>query len=428
MPSPTGASRKYVKESKRQGSDMSQDKAARPASAWVVLGVTLAIQAMVSMAVLTVPAMAPAMARQMGVSVSLIGFFVSVIYLGAMASSMCAGSFVLRWGAMRVSQIGLLLCAAGLIVLACTPWPALALPAAVLIGLGYGPITPASSHILVRTTASTGRASLLFSVKQTGVPLGGVMAGALVPPMVLGAGSSAALWSVASACLICACAAEWIRRDLDNDRQPDRRINFSQLWQPISLVIHDGQLRRLAAVSFVFSALQMCLAAYLVTYLNAELGLTLVAAGAALSVSQTGGVVGRILWGWLADRWISPLRMLALLALIMASCAVGTGLLQANVPSVVLMALLALFGASATGWNGVYLAEVARQAPAGAAGIATGGSLAFTFLGVVVGPLVFGLVAGTSGSFRLSYLLIALPVALCAWALLRQRASPPTTG
>jgi len=381
-----------------------------------VLAITMAVQAMVSMAVLAVPSMAPAMARSLAVSPSLVGAYIAVLYVGAILASMSAGPLVLRFGAIRVSQWGLVACAAGLALLAASSSLPLAAVGAFLIGLGYGPITPASSHVLVRT-APAHRVSLIFSIKQTGVPLGGVLAGAVVPPIVVASGVATALWSLCVACVIVAAVAGLIRRQLDADRQPGRPISLAGFAQPLKLVAGHPELRRLSAVSFVFSTMQMCLAAYLVTYLNAGLGYTLVLAGLALSASQLGGVVGRIIWGWLADRWISPARMLAVLALLMGACAIATAALRPGTSLVVLVGLLTLFGASATGWNGVYLAEVARRAPPGRAGEATGGSLAFTFMGSVLGPIPFGMVAAAAGTFAASYLLMALPALGCAWWL-----------
>jgi MFS family permease len=81
--------------------------------------------------------------------------------------------------------------------------------------------------------------------------------------------------------------------------------------------------------------------------------------------------------------------------------------------------VLALFGASAIGWNGVYLAEVAREAPAGQASVATGGTLAITFLGVVLGPPVFGALSGAAGSYRIGFVAVALALVVCLAALLR---------
>ena len=55
----------------------------------------------------------------------------------------------------------------------------------------------------------------------------------------------------------------------------------------------------------------------------------------------------------------------------------------------------------------MYLAEVARLAPEGKAGIVTGGTLFFTFSGVVVGPPIFGAIAGVTGSYAVSFLAFA---------------------
>ena len=91
----------------------------------------------------------------------------------------------------------------------------------------------------------------------------------------------------------------------------------------------------------------------------------------------------------------------------------ATAWLVPGVAPWLVMAVVVVFGASAIGWNGVYLAEVARQAPPGMAGMATGGTLAITFLGVVVGPPLFGVLAGALGGYGPAYLALALPTAAC---------------
>jgi nitrate/nitrite transporter NarK len=227
------------------------------------------------------------------------------------------------------------------------------------------------------------------------------------------------LWSVAIACLVCAVASQPLRAELDADRDPTAAVRASNLAAPVALVARHPELSRLAAFSFVFSAIQMCLSAYLVTYLHTAIGYSLVAAGAAMSAAQAGGVVGRVLWGFVADRWLGARGTLAGLALMMAASAVAVAALQAGVPHLVVLLIVVLFGASATGWNGVYLAEVARRAPAGQAGSATGGSLAITFLGVVFGPMLFAALSDVAGSYRAGFIALAIATAVCGWKLLR---------
>jgi MFS family permease len=386
---------------------------------WLPLAITLAIQAMVAAAVLAIPAVAPRVAGSLGISVTYVGLFVSVAYAAAILASLASGTATARYGSIRISQVSLILCAAGLVL--CTipsPWT-LAL-GAVLVGLGYGPITPASSHLLARTTP-VHRIALVFSVKQTGVPLGGVLAGALVPGLQAMVGWQAAVACVAGLCVLCACAAQSLRKRFDVDRDVSRRLALGQLLEPVRLVMRHPPLRLLAVSSFLFAFAQVSLTAYAVTYLASDLRYGLVAAGAMFAVSQSGGVLGRVWWGYVSDRWLGARRMLVVLGALMSACALATASLQPALPTVLVGGVLFVFGASAIGWNGVYLSEVARAAPAGQAGIATGGTLAITFLGNVLGPAVFGAIAGLFGSYRAGFLAVALIVALCAVALGRSR-------
>ena len=387
-------------------------------NSWAPLAITLAIQAMVAMALLTLPSMAPRVAASVGISATYIGLYIAVAYIGAMGASLASGALVARYGSIRVSQIGLLLCALGLALCAVPLVPVMAL-GALVVGLGYGPVTPASSHLLARTTPAH-RMSLVFSVKQTGVPLGGALAGAIVPGLELLAGWQQALLAVAAANLLCAAIAQSLRTEFDADRDPTRPVRIGNFLEPVRMVLAHPALRMLASCSFVFSIAQLSLTTYLVTYLTDNLAYGLVAAGFMLSASQVGAVVGRVFWGYVADRWFGARRMLALLAMLMALSSVATALLQPALPAVVVLAVLVVFGASAIGWNGVYLAEVARQAPAGMAGLATGGTLAITFLGVVLGPPLFGAVSGLFGSYQAGFAALAVPLGVIAFVLMRR--------
>ncbi len=365
---------------------------------------TTAIQIAVAMAVVALPSIAPLAARDLNVPSSMIGAYVSVVYLGAATAALIGGGLVRRLGAIRLSQIGLALCAIGLTV---GVWPSVVLVglSALLVGLGYGPITPASSHILART-ATPQTIALTLSIKQTGVPAGLALAGIAVPPLAVAFGWRIALLAVALFCAAVALAAQRMRADLDADRDPHAQVSMAQIIAGLRLVLGSAQLRSVAAVSFVYSGMQVSLTAFVVSYLADEVGLSIVQAGLGLTVASVCGVVARIVWGAVADRWLSPRMTLALLGVAMAAFAVATAMFGAW-PFPVMLLVLGGFGATAIGWNGVYLAEVAQVAPKGQAGLATGGCLFFTFGGVVVCPGLFGLLQRATGSYAMSFIAAA---------------------
>ena len=386
-----------------------------PGDGWGPLVLSLAIQSMVAMALLAVPSIAPPVASSLGVPATAVGIFVAVSYLAAVLASLGAPAVVARYGSVRTSQLGLSLCAAGLALCATGSVGALIL-GAVLVGLGYGPVTPASSHLLARTTPQH-RLSLVFSVKQTGVPLGGVLAGGLLPGLQLAFGWQWALATVAVACAACAAAAQIGRVRLDADRDPTRSMRIGNLAEPVRLVLSEPALRLLAGCSFVFALAQLSLGTYVVVFLTESLEYGLVAAGALLALSQAGGVIGRIGWGYASDRWFGARRMLAILATMMSAAALATACLTVNAPAALVVAVLFLFGISAVGWNGVYLAELPRQAPEGKAGIATGGTLAITFLGNVLGPVLFAAISSLVASHRGGFLALGVLLTISAVAL-----------
>ena len=376
------------------------------------------------MALLNLPVVAPVVAQATNISTNYLGAYVAVVYFAAMLATLLGGAAVKRWGAIRLSQAGLLCSATGLFLCA-VPHPATIVLGALFIGAGYGPITPASSHLLIKTTPPE-QLSFVFSIKQTGVPLGGVIAGAIVPSLDIVIGWQLAFIASGVACLICAWAVQPLRAGLDDDRDPLVRPSLaSSVVRPLRLIFSHKILRRLSATSFLFAVCQMSLMAYLVTFLFEDLGWTLVQAGVALTIAQAGGVVGRILWGYVSDRWLGATPMLMTIAALLAVSAIGTALLRPESSLWFLFPVLILFGASATGWNGVFLAEVARQAPAGQASVATGGVLCLTFLGVVLGPPLFGVLAGLLKSYGLSYGSLAILGVLILF-ILRSAAVTPT--
>jgi MFS family permease len=394
----------------------------------VALAATLALQLFTALAVSAVAVLAPEIARDLAVSPKLIGVFVGIIYAGAAAASLASGGFIARYGAIRVSQAGVLLCAIGLALLPASAGAGAAIPgayvaAALLLGFGYGPITPASSQVLIRT-APPRQLALTFSIKQTGVPVGIGIAGAVLPGLALAFGWRPSLVAVAAAGLLIAALTQPTRAALDSDRHAGARISVTGIFAPLALVFADRALTRLALTGFAYAATQVCLLSFLVVYLTEEMGHSLIAAGFALTVANVGGIVGRILWGAVADRFIHPRTLLATIGLGTALCSYVLAGFAAAWPMAALLVVCALYGATAIGWNGVQLAQVARLSPSGKAGIVTGAAGFVTFSGVVVGPPSFALLAGIAGGYRAGFVTFGTVALACAlWLLRRNRES-----
>ena len=124
-----------------------------------------------------------------------------------------------------------------------------------------------------------------------------------------------------------------------------------------------------------------------------------------MAASQLTSVAARIGWGVFADRLATRRATLGLLGIGMGLTAISALAATPGWPLWALFAFAMAYGATAVGWNGVFLAEIARRAPPGRISDATGGSAFFTFLGVVVTPPLFHLVLHLTSSYGMTYAL-----------------------
>ena len=170
----------------------------------------------------------------------------------------------------------------------------------------------------------------------------------------------------------------------------------------LALVSADRRLAALAAASMPFSGMQLALNTYFVTLGVRELGLSHLEAGAALACAQAGGLLGRLGWGLLAMRINSARLVLISLGLGMTLCAAVFGLWGGMLGKSAQYGLAAVFGLTASGWNGVFLAEVARLAPQDRIGETTGAVLTASYAGLLATPVLISIIetfVGLAGAF-----------------------------
>src|ERR1700759_3144328 len=147
---------------------------------------SLAAQTLATLALFSLPAIAPAVASALGVSGELVGLFVALAYGVGIVSALLSPGFILRYGGVRALQ-GVLGATAAMLLLAAGGTVAWLGVAAVVLGLGYGAAAPASTHLLVPHTPAR-VFNMVMSLRQIGVPLGGVLGAVILPPVTLALG------------------------------------------------------------------------------------------------------------------------------------------------------------------------------------------------------------------------------------------------
>ncbi len=358
------------------------------------------VQALATFSVLALPTLAPRAAETFGVGPEAVGYQISVVYLAAASLSSVAGLFVRWWGPALTSVVALVLAGAGLVMMA-SGHMALAILASIAIGSGYALTNPAAAHLLFRFTPPR-RRNLVFALKQTGVPLGAMLAALALPPLAERNGWAIAI--LAGAVLMVAAILPLIimRGRLDDDRNPGARAAGGVL-DSVMLVARHSRLRALAIMGIGYAAYQLCLFVFLVTMLTQEFGWSLIAAGQMATGMQIGGAIGRIAWSVLADRIGRGIELLIFIGLASAVAAWLLAGATSSWPISLLALLLFAFGFCLSGWNGLWMAEVARSCRPQEVSLATGGVLVFTFASIVVGPAIFATTYKALGSYAMTF-------------------------
>ena len=339
---------------------------------------------------------APAIIADLLIDPAWIGIYFGITALASLFVQLGCGGFIVRYGAVRMSQVSLGMIFAGCALATLGTAPMLVL-SAIASGAGTAISTPASSHLLGRFSPPR-HLPLVFSIKQTAVPVGMLLCGVLGPLLTQWNGWRGTMLIAAVACAVFAFVLQPLRHVFDDDRVPEQAIRLSDLRETLQTVLRIPALRGLSLACLAFNGLQAVVTAYFVVYLT-TIGYTPVAAGFAFSVAVMVAVPGRILWGWLGSGRVAPRVMLATLALGMAASTALFGLSSADWPRLLVGVVAGMLSATALSWHGVLLSEAARAAPEGKRGSVTGGVLSFGQVGALTEPLMFSALLGLTGSY-----------------------------
>jgi len=377
---------------------------------WIVaITVTLVLQTVTATMGRLVPVAAPAFTVEFGWDQSWVGYLSAAGIVGALFVLTAGIGIMHRLGGVRALQLSLLIGAASL-ALYLVPSIWLALLASICVGLGSGTANPAGSEVLQRFTPPAHR-NLMFSVKQAGVPIGGMFGGLVIPPLIEAMGWRWAAVVVALGCIAVTLLTWPFHARIDpplEERMQRRLISFrlTDILVPLSSLRYGDHLLRASFVGAMLAVPQSGWITFSVTYLVAALGQSLSSAGVFFAVMQASSMFGRICLGWIADR-VSGRGTLMFAAL---GSTVATVLLSFSTPAWprwAFMLLAAFSGFVVSGWNGVQIAEIARRSPPELIGETAAGGVMFIFITNLLTPIAFAVFVRATGRYDVAFLVTA---------------------
>jgi len=361
----------------------------------VVMGVYFAVQFHLTLA-------------QMGLVTTALslGVTTSMVFMGVIADRVGPRP-LLFWGAMGMAAFSLsLIGASGFLAL---------LVLLYLLGVMLA-IAPAAGTKAVFTAFRDRPRGMVMGIRQTGVPLGALLAASLLPRLVH-RGIHATFWVFAIELLV----VGWLFSGVMRQKEPatvaaTRRRRLSR-----EVV---GQVWRPALVGVLLVSGQYILLGFSLSDLHRVHHLSLVIAGLVLAAAQLGGGMSRIVSGFVSDR-IGGRRapVIVTLAFLAALMAWAVALVPGTASLWVLAPVWFLFGCGATGWNALTLTWAGESVPVEHSGFAMSGTGTAVFFGSAIFPPLFGGLVDATGRFDIGWILLGALLAvggLLTWRFSRR--------
>jgi nitrate/nitrite transporter NarK len=270
--------------------------------------------------------------------------------------------------------------------------------------------------------------NLVFSIQQTGVPFGGILAALIAPPIAVALGWRWSLAASASLLLIATALMQIGRRWWDADRNRSAPVLAPNALETLSIIWRNPHLRLMAFVGSCFSWGQFVVASYTVVSSVATFGMSLIGAGMMLTLVQLGNAAGRVAAGWAADRVGGTIPLLRWISWLMLGGALGGFALAPGWPLLLIYGWFGVLGVATGARAGMVLADVGRHAPAGRVSMAIGGSLAYVNVGKFIGPIVFANIYLATGSYGIAFASLAIPACLALLCLARMARPADVSG
>jgi predicted MFS family arabinose efflux permease len=388
----------------------------RPRYRWLVLAVATAAQASTGFVILGLGALAGFFRQAFQLSAGQTGLIVSAASFLPLLAMLPVGYLLDRHGERLLVAGGALFLGAGAGAASLAPSYPVLLALLLVAGAGYTTSQPGGSKAVAAWFASRER-GLAMGVRQTGLPAGGLLAAAILPPIAAALGWRAALAVAALGAGAGGLAFALAYRDPD----PAGRPAPPPAWGQVRRLLRDARIRRVVCAGLALVSAQLVVIAYLMLFLHDEYEIPLTRAAWALLVTQAFGIAGRVILAAWSDRLrpasaearMRPVR-LALAAVL--AVAVALPFLPSGTPLWAFLGIGAWIGFFGFGWYGPWVVHIVEIAPPAAVGLTLALAMTANQLAIVVAPPAYGFLVDASGRYAVGWWTLAGVLAAAALA------------
>ena len=393
----------------------------KPEFRWLVLGVATIAQATACFLVQGLGALSSHLQTALELNAFEIGLLVSAAQIVPVLGLLVAGELLDRFNERQIVGIGTLLVAVSLWMASLATTYGNLLIWLTLTGLGYSTAQPGGSKS-VSGWFSKSQRGFAMGIRQAGLPLGGSIAAASLPPIATNYGWQAAFKTGAGVALAGAILFILVYRSQpgNSGSAPTPQPNVPSTWRDRLALLRLPQMRNIICSGVPLIAAQYGIVIFLALHLHERFRISIETSIVMLFIAQGAGVVGRIVLAW----WSDLSQQGRFVPVLMSIIAVLIGLLLLLIPltnSVIGLAVLSIWlGFFGFGWYGPWVTYVSESAPPLREGFTLGLAMAINQVAVIGSPPLLGWLRDATGSYTVSWLLLILLLLTALLTVTRQ--------
>ncbi|PGZ68111.1 MULTISPECIES: MFS transporter [Bacillus] len=286
-----------------------------------------------------------------------------------------------------------------------------------LVGTFYSVSQPGGSKVIINWFPKENR-GLAMGIRQAGIPIGGALAGVLIPFFTIKYNVTYTINIIGSICIIGGLLFYIFYQDPPCVREEERqeRSNIS-FWMHLKAVICKKGLYSIYITGICMISLQMVLVGHFIKYLVIEQSITPILAGKVFSVMFFSGMIGRVILAAISDLFYKGNRRIPLFITVCTSiCFILMLVMSIHVRTNVLYGVSALLGFFSIGWFSLFIAEVAESASEESVGMTVSFALTLNQIAIIVAPVLFGYIVDEKG-YTYAWLCIVVLLSISAASL-----------
>lgn len=344
--------------------------------------------------------MGPYIREALGMNFTQFGLLFTMANLGAAIMLWVTGPLVDRFGVRQVLLAGHILMGILLVIAGRLTTATQLIALEFCMGLCNAVAGPTGTK-MVSTWARPSERGTMLGIKQAGIPVTGIIAGFVLPPICATSGWRTAYTAVGATVIIVGIISALLYKDssvLLAQKNDAHKPSFKET----APMLANRDFILLCIGGFILMGTQFALSSNASNYGTAVLSANgmdsaaaKVLAGQIYSYSTAAGVLGRVIWGMVAGKSTSRKTILysnimatvLLIALAVGGDKIGTGS----------MWLCVIYGFAGFGWSGLYLAAAVPFVPHTASATAVSVALSLSFFGMLSFSPIFGAVVDRAG-------------------------------